>query len=420
MITVDRRSILIRFAAARTGIIALIAVSVLVGSAVPSAAIVSEKDILGDLPVGSVSEETTRIAPDVGMEAGILVASNGRVLWAREPDQERAMASTTKIMTAVVAFEQGTLDELVTVSSRAAGIGESAARLRAGESYPLSTLLEAILVRSGNDASIAIAEHIAGSVEKFAELMNAKAVELGLEHTHFANPHGLDAEDHYTSAADLATLARYAMGKPEFRRMVGLESTVVPNTDGPGELENSNLLITTLEGATGVKTGWTGRAGYCLVASAEREGMELFAVVLGTDDEMQRFQQAGLLLEWGFFHYTEQRLAESGESVESIEVADYLDASLEVVVEKPVAVRVFEPAGPVQRVISLPETIEAPVTARERIGTLSFIQGERLVAQVALVAAEEVRRPSLPERLWISIVRAWRSVFGEPVPVPVM
>jgi serine-type D-Ala-D-Ala carboxypeptidase (penicillin-binding protein 5/6) len=398
----------------------LLAAILLFGVAAPAFAVVRPTDTLGDMAVSDMPEEFASKAPDLDAAAGVLMASDGRILWSRSPDEERAMASTTKIMTAIVALENASLDEPIVVSPRAATIGEAAARLKAGETYPLRTLLEAMLVKSGNDASIAVAEHIGGSVEGFAAMMNDKATQLGLEHTSFVNPHGLDAPGHYTSAADLATLARYAMANDEFRRMVALESVVIDGSAGPQELENGNLLIGTLEGATGVKTGWTSRAGYSLVASAERRGIELFAVVLGTQDEMERFQQAGLLLEWGFVHYVEQRLAESGEVLGTLPVSDYLDREIEAVVGVPAALPVFDLAGEVTRAVTLPESVDAPIARGDRLGTLSLVQGERLIAQVPLIAVEDVRRPIWPERAWIAIVRAWRSVFGtSPEAVPV-
>jgi serine-type D-Ala-D-Ala carboxypeptidase (penicillin-binding protein 5/6) len=398
----------------------LLAAILLLGVVAPAFAVVRPTDTLGDMAVSDMPEESASKAPDLDAAAGVLMASDGRILWSRSPDEERAMASTTKIMTAIVALENASLDEPILVSPRAATIGEAAARLKAGETYPLRTLLEAMLVKSGNDASIAVAEHIGGSVEGFAAMMNDKAAQLGLEHTSFVNPHGLDAPGHYTSAADLATLARYAMANDEFRRMVALESVVIDGSAGPQELENGNLLIGTLEGATGVKTGWTSRAGYSLVASAERRGIELFAVVLGTQDEMERFQQAGLLLEWGFVHYVEQRLAESGEVLGTLPVSDYLDREIEAVVGVPAALPVFDLAGEVTRAVTLPESVDAPIARGDRLGTLSLVQGERLIAQVPLIAVEDVRRPTWPERAWIAIVRAWRSVFGtSPEAVPV-
>jgi D-alanyl-D-alanine carboxypeptidase (penicillin-binding protein 5/6) len=393
----------------------LLCAILVLGSLGSAVAVVRPDDIVGDARVSELSAEIAAKAPDIGAAAGVLMTEDGRILWARDADLERAMASTTKIMTAIVALENGSLDEQVVITRRAARIGESAARLEEGATYPLGTLLEAMLVKSGNDASVAVAEHVGGSVEGFVAMMNDKASQLGLEHTSFANPHGLDAEGHHTSAADLATLARYAMSNDEFRRMVALEEIVIDGEDGPQELENSNLLIGTVEGATGVKTGWTSRAGYCLVGSAERQDAELFAVILGTADEMDRFQQAGLLLEWGFVHYAEQHLADTGEVLAKVRVADYLDRSVEAVVGAPANLPVFDLSGEVTRTVSVPESVDAPIARGDRLGTLSIVQGDRLLAQVPLIAVTDVRRPTLPERVWIAIVRMWRSAFGGDV-----
>jgi len=398
----------------------LLCAILLLGPVCSAAAAVQPDDLVGDSAVSGLPPEVAVKAPDIGAAAGVLMTGDGRILWARDAGRERAMASTTKIMTAIVALENGSLDEQVVITRGAARIGEAAARLREGASYPLGTLLEAMLVKSGNDASVAVAEHVGGSVEGFVAMMNDKASQLGLEHTSFANPHGLDAEGHHTSAADLATLARYAMKNEEFRRMVALEQIVIDGEDGPQELENSNLLIGTLEGATGVKTGWTSRAGYSLVGSAERRGVELFAVILGTTDEMDRFQQAGLLLEWGFVHYTEQHLAETGEVLAKVRVADYLDRSVDAVVGVPANLPVFDLAGEVTRTVSVLESVDAPIARGDRLGTLSLVQGDRLLAQVPLIAITDVRKPTLPERVWIAIVRMWRSAFGGDVqPEPV-
>lgn len=389
-----------------------LSVGLLLGVAVPVDAVVRPDDVVGDVCVSELPPEKAAKAPDIGAAAGVLVTGEGRVLWARDADAERAMASTTKIMTAVVAVEHAALDEPVTISERATGVGESAARLKPGATYSLEKLLEATLVRSGNDAATAIAEHVGGSVEGFVTMMNEKAQQLGLEHTSFTNPHGLDAPAHYTSATDLATLARYAMANSEIRRIVGLKTVTVEGTGGPVEYENSNILIGTLEGANGVKTGWTSKAGYCLVASAERRGTELYAVVLGAANEAERAQQAGLLLEWGFAHYAEQQLAESGEVLGTVVVADYLDRSIDAVVGVPAALPVLDLAGEVTRTVNLPDSVDAPIARGDHIGTLSLVQGDRLLAQVPLIAVVDVRRPTLPERAWIAIVRTWRSIFG--------
>lgn len=398
--------------ALRVAVSVAVSLALLGTGALPAGAVVRDSDLVGDARVSDLPADISAKAPDLGAASGVLVTGDGRVLWAREPDAERAMASTTKIMTAVVAVEHSPLDEPVTVTEKAIAVGESAARLRPGATYSLRTLLEATLVRSGNDASMAVAEHVGGSVEGFVSMMNEKARELGLEHTAFANPHGLDESGHYTTANDLATLARYAMANPDIRHIVGIKTLTIEGAKGPMEYENSNVLLGTLEGATGVKTGWTSKAGYCLVASAERYDTELYAVVLGTSNENERFQQAGLLLEWGFAHYTEQHLAQTGEVLGTVSVADYLDRSIDAVVGEPAALPVLDLAGDVTRKIDLPDSVDAPVARGDRIGTLSLVQGERLLAQVPIIAIVDVRKPTLPERAWIALVRTWRSVFG--------
>ena len=393
---------------------ALLVLAALACAPTPAWGSVLPSDTLGETPLSSLAEEHADLAPDVGAAAGVLVAPDGRVLWSRDPDAERAMASTTKIMTALVVLEHADLDGSATVSAHAASIGQASAQLVRGASYPVRTLVEAVLVRSGNDAAIVLAEHVAGDVESFVSLMNETASRIGLSHTRFANPHGLDADGHYTSARDLATLARVAMRDPEIRRMVQLDSVTIESAAGPVRLENSNLLIGAFDGATGVKTGWTRRAGYSLVASAERNGIELTAVVLGTDSENARFVDAQSLLEWGFAHYRTVELAQANERVGEVRVSDYLDVVVDVLVAEALEAEVFDVDGDLVRRTDLPSEIAAPLVAGERVGTLSFVQGDRLIAQVPLVAAEDVERPSAFRRLQIAFVRAWRAVFGDP------
>lgn len=358
-------------------------------------------------------ERVREAAPDVEMASGVLVAPDGRELWSRAADESRAMASTTKIMTGLLVLERADPDSTVKVSGYAAHVGESGVDLKEGDRYAVRELLEAMLVKSGNDAAIALAEHVAGTEPGFVELMNLRAEELGLTATHFANPHGLDAAEHHTSASDLATLARVAMENPEFRRIVGLDEVTIKGSPGSHELENSNLLIGDYPDATGVKTGWTNDAGYCLVASADRDGIELIAVVLGTEGESVRFDSAKRLLDWGFDHYGTRRLASADESIGTVPVADYLDRSVPAVVASDAVAPVFDLDGEVGRTVALPNSIDAPVAVGQRIGTLSITQGERLLAQVPIVSTSDVPAPGFFEKIWIGLVRAWRSIAGE-------
>lgn len=349
--------------------------------------------------------------PDVTMKEGLLVDGDGRVLWSRNADQQRAMASITKIMTAVVALERADLNSLVTIPKVSTQVGESTSNLRTGERLPLQQVLEALLVKSGNDAAIAITLHVSGSQGAFVKLMNEKAAQLGMTHTHFANPHGLDEPGHYTTASDLSVLARYAMSKPEFRRIVGLKSVTIGSGAQKETLTSTNVLLGNYLGANGIKTGFTNEAGYSVIESAQRDGVWLIAVVLGTSSELQRFRDARDLLDWGFAHYRPQTLATSGTVVAQALVSDYLDVRVDAKVAKDVTIAVLDINGPITRTVTV-APVKAPVHVGEDIGAATFTQKGRLIASIPLVATSDVGRPNLFERVWIGLVRGWRAIFG--------
>ncbi len=401
------------------GLIAVFAVSLscLSWAAVAHAAIL-DADTIDGIEIGSplAAPVLRSSAPDVGMASGLLVAADGRELWARFPDDRRAMASTTKIMSAIVVMEKASLDDRVTVSPAAARVGEAAAGLASGKTYTVRKLLEAMLVKSGNDAAVALAEHVGGSVEGFVAMMNAKAAELDLRSTTFRNPHGLDQEGHLSSAEDLAVLSRHALGLPGFSEIVLLPKTTVPGRRGTVfTLENSNKLVGNYPGVTGVKTGWTNGAGYCVVASAEREGVGLVAVVLGAQSESTRFSYARRLLDWGFEHYVPTRIAQAGEDRGAVPVADYLDVTVPVTPGETLVVPVLDLAGPVAIDVRLNSSVRAPVSKGQRLGIITVTQQSRLLAQIPLVAASGVEAPGAWQRIAIAMTRLWRSVFGGPL-----
>ena len=240
---------------------------------------------------------------DISARAAILIdAASGRVLYAQNADTRYPMASTTKIMTALLALENSAPDEIVTASERAAGTGGTSIYLSAGETLSMEEMLKGLMLRSGNDAAVAIAEHIGGSVENFAAMMNARAEELGAD-ARFVTPNGLDAERHGASARAMALIAREALRRDDFRALVGTQRAVIPWRDNQYNrvLTNKNRLLRDYEGATGVKTGFTKKAGRCLVFSAERDGMELIGVVLGCG---AWFDEAERLLDWGFENFS--------------------------------------------------------------------------------------------------------------------
>jgi D-alanyl-D-alanine carboxypeptidase (penicillin-binding protein 5/6) len=361
-------------------------------------------------------------APDVAMPAGVLRTADGRTLWERNADDERAMASTTKIMTALVVLDHAQPGDLVTVSAKAASVGEAEVGLVAGESYTVQQLLEAMLVHSGNDAAFALAEHVAGDEKAFVALMNEKAASLGLTHTAFTNPHGLDEAGHHTSAGDLATLTGVALADPRFAAIVSMPRVSVTAGGRTVTFENSNKLLGSYEGATGVKTGWTDEAGYCVVVSATRGSISLVAVVLGTASENDRFDQARVLLDWGFEHYREREVATVETTAALVPVSDYLDRTVVATVGQTVAVPVLDLDGDVVTRADVVPDVDAPVVAGQQLGTLTVVQGDRLLAQIPIVAAEGVEAPDAWETVGIWFTRLWRRVFGgelmaDPVPV---
>ncbi|MBP2645781.1 MAG: Serine-type D-Ala-D-Ala carboxypeptidase [Firmicutes bacterium] len=239
--------------------------------------------------------------PAISAEASVLIdAKTGKVLFGKEQHKVMYPASTTKMMTLLLALEKGNLSSTVIVSPRAARCEESSLGLQAGDQLSLRQMVTGMMVVSGNDAAEAVAEHVGGSIEGFAAMMNEKAQQLGLENTHFSNPHGLpDPVNHYSTAMDLATIAAYGLKNPDFARIVSLREYDFTFNNRPGvhHVVTTNRFLKTFPGATGVKTGYTEAAGDCLVASAKRGNVELIAVLLNDDE---RWEDAANLMEYGF------------------------------------------------------------------------------------------------------------------------
>lgn len=228
----------------------------------------------------------------------------------KNEDVKSAMASTTKIMTTIVILEKSDLDETVTVSAKAGGTGGSRLGLKRGDKASVKDLLYGLMLRSGNDAAVALAEHVGGSVKEFAELMNEKAIELGLTNTHFVTPHGLDDANHYTTALELAKLTDYAMDNETFAKIVGTKSTTIYINNQPRQINNTNELLGVLNGVVGVKTGFTNNAGRCLVTETKRNNMDIITIVLGADTKKDRTKDSVNLIEYTFSKYKMYNLEE--------------------------------------------------------------------------------------------------------------
>ncbi|RKP57102.1 D-alanyl-D-alanine carboxypeptidase [Cohnella endophytica] len=246
--------------------------------------------------------------------ASLADVASGRVLFSQRGDEPMKIASLTKIMTAIVAIENGDMDSTLQVSAKAAGKEGSSIYLKSGEKMTLRNALYGLMLRSGNDAATAIAEHVGGSVEGFVYLMNKKADEIGLAHSHFMNPHGLDEQGHYSSANDLAKLTVYALHNPDFKEIVKTRIKKVPNPNDPWEYEwvNKNKMLTMYEGADGVKTGYTKQALRTLVSSATRDGQQLVAVTLNDRDDWADHRN---LLDFGFARFPLASVTKAGEPI---------------------------------------------------------------------------------------------------------
>ena len=262
--------------------------------------------------------------------AAIIDERTGRVLYAVNAQQSLPMASTTKVMTALVAIENCGLDTPITAGENAYGVPGTSIYLEKGETLTLHDLLYGLMLASGNDAAVAIAEHIGGSVEGFCAMMNTKAASLGCTHTHYVTPHGLPAEEHYTSALDLCLIAREAMRYPFFRQVVSTQRAEIPwqNHAYDRVLTNKNKLLSTYPGAIGIKTGYTKAAGRCLAFAAQRNGFTAIGAVLNCPDW---FDQASALLDAVFEKYTLYTALRKGEIVNRLEVVNGVQDSVELI-----------------------------------------------------------------------------------------
>ncbi|NLY92090.1 MAG: D-alanyl-D-alanine carboxypeptidase [Firmicutes bacterium] len=358
-----------------------------------------------DLPVGSRYQRVERYPPliylpdegpkpRINASAAILVeAVSGMILFAKNEHERRPPASTTKIMTAIVTLEKGNPAEVVTVSPKAARTGGSSLWLKAGDQITLGELLEGVMLRSGNDGSVALAEHIAGSEQAFAALMNRKAREIGALNTNFRNPHGLSAPNHYTTAFDLALITRYGFGNPEFARIVGAREEAIEWYQGAKtrQVRNTNRLLWSLAGADGVKTGTTNKAGYCLVASATRDGRRFITVVLNSPD---RWGEAARLLEYGFNHFILKQLARVDTPVTKVEVGQGYPATVELYPRRDLVVVIPKgKEGEAQCRICLDyAALIPPVRAGATVGRLSFYYQGQEVDWVELYPRERILR----------------------------
>ena len=346
--------------------------------------------------------------PGVSASCAILVdAESGRVLMEKNADEERAIASITKLMTALVAVESTSdLDRTVTIQKEWTRAEGSSMYLREGEELTLRELLYGLLLVSGNDAALAIAGFCAGDTDTFVEWMNMRAQELGMERTHFVNPNGLPAEGHVTSAYDIALMSRELIrNHPDIRQYTTIWMDSL--RDGASSLVNTNRLIRFYQGATGLKTGSTDSALYCLSGTAERDGMELIAVIMKAPTSTQRFEDATNLLNYGFSTYTLENVVPES-ALPPVPVSLGTQATVQPVLGENTHLLLEKAkAGSLQQLVTLADSVEAPVAAGSQLGTLTITSGEEVVAELPILAGEEIPRVTFSQML----VQMLRTAF---------
>ena len=368
------------------------------------------------LLISLVPVEARAVDLPIHSRAAVLMEKEtGQILYAQNEHEQLEPASVTKVMTLLLvmeAIDSGTLhyDDMVTASDYASSMGGSQIFLKAGEQMTVEDLLKGVCVASGNDACVALAEHLAGVTELFVAQMNNRARELGMNDTNFVNCNGLPAEGHVTSAYDIALMSReLILHHPDIRRF----TTIWMDTlrDGKSELSNTNKLIRFYDGATGLKTGSTSSAGYCISATAERDGMELIAVTLKADTSSDRFEDAKTLLNYGFSTYA---LISAGEGVtlDAVPVELGTADTVQLVLSREGSRLLVErsQAADVERTVTLEEYVSAPVEKGQQLGQLTISDRGTTLATVPILAGEAVPRLTW----WQTFLRLLRCALPAP------
>ncbi len=325
--------------------------------------------------------------------AYVLDAVSGRVLYEKNPDERSLIASTTKIMTALIVCEQCNVLDRMRIPKEAVGIEGSSMYLQEGEVLTLQELLYGLMLQSGNDAAVALAIYCGGTVEGFAELMNDKARNLGLRNTHFENPNGLDSPGHYSTARDLAVLSAYAMENPIFRKTVSTKSLML----GQRYLTNHNKLLWRVDGADGVKTGYTKAAGRILVSSAIRNNRRIIAVTMDAPDD---WNDHASLLEGGFSRYREKRIVTKGQQIDTLEVAGGQAQTVQVLAAEDFSYALAPEENP-QLMLPGPGFVYAPAVEGADAGVAYVLIAGKAVGKVPVVFGQTIEQiPEEQKSFW--------------------
>ena len=372
----------------------------------------------------AVEEGKTIKEPEVlSRHAVIYDRASKTVIWGKNEKTETPMASTTKIMTAIVMCEElgeERMQETVEVCKEAAYTSGSSMGIKTGDKVTYHDLLYGLMLPSGNDAAVQIAISIAGSVENFAELMNEKAKELGLEHTHFVTPHGLDREGHYTTAKELAIITDCALSNPMIAKVVATESYTVTINGYPKNLNNSNELLGYLNGVTGVKTGYTSGAGRCLVTSSNRDGFEIITVVLGSDTKKIRTKDSIRLIEYAYKNYKLKNVEELVEeeynkwcklNQKRIYVNKGVKTNPEIYMEE-IQSKIYPVKENTDIIIEseVQTNYEAPLARESVVGKITLQIDGNVIEEIRIKTREEIKRKEIKE-YFIQFMELFKQVI---------
>lgn len=361
-----------------------------------------------------VSSKLADELPSVNSRSCVVLDRNSdTILYGKNEKNKVKMASTTKIMTAIVVLENISLDHTVEVSKKAAGTGGSRLGLKTGDKLTIRDLLYGLMLRSGNDAAVCLAESVAGSIPEFSNLMNQKAQELGLLNSHFESPHGLDSDEHYTTAYELALLSNYALKNTTFLQIVGTKNYTITINGSPKNLSNTNELLGNLNGVYGIKTGFTNGANRCLVTACKRGDMDIICVVLGADTKSFRTKDSIKLIEYSFKTYEYMDIKnfvmnslsdwqkqhmnffsiEKGTSNNlEIKIADSIDNFSKIPIKKDLI-----PGAKVS--LSLDPNLQAPIKEGNFLGNLKVTSQETTIAEFDLFSATTIRKNNMLDYL---------------------
>ncbi|MCX7904217.1 MAG: D-alanyl-D-alanine carboxypeptidase [Caloramator sp.] len=339
------------------------------------------------------------------VSATILDQESGRILYSKNGNKILPMASTTKIMTAIVAIERGNIKDVVTISTKAASVPGSSAGLKAGDKVTLEELLYGLMLKSGNDAAVAIAEHIAGNVQNFVKLMNNKAIEIGALNTSFITPHGLDADDHFTTANDLAKITAYAMKNELFAKIVATKE-ISSGITGPFKYSynNINKFLFRVDNSDGVKTGYTGNAGKCLVASVRHKFGRYICVVLNSAD---RWKDAEKLVQFASQNYVFIKAFDKNEVVKSIPLYGGTEKNIFAQTKSELYLPILpEEKDKIKVELFTPSVLFAPISKNEIVGNVVVKINDTIIAKYPLVSDRDIRRKNFIDKIKDVFLRA--------------